>query len=82
MRFYSKQHKYYCGVDLHAKTMYVCIIDQEARIVKQKNIKCHLRIKSAHIREDLSFKSAHLKSCNLKPKMEVTDYGSNSQEVQ
>ncbi len=36
MRFYSKQHKYYCGVDLHAKTMYVCIIDQEARIIKQK----------------------------------------------
>ncbi len=39
MRFYSKQHKHYCGVDLHAKTMYLCIIDQEARIVKQKNIK-------------------------------------------
>jgi hypothetical protein len=39
MRFYSKQHKYYCGVDIHAKTMYVCIIDQEARIIKQKNIK-------------------------------------------
>ncbi len=39
MRFYSKQHKHYCGVDLHAHTMYVCIIDQEARIVKQKNIK-------------------------------------------
>jgi len=39
MRFYSKQHKYYCGVDLHAQTMYVCIIDQQARIVKQKNIK-------------------------------------------
>jgi len=39
MRFYSKQHKHYCGVDLHAKTMYVCIINQEARIVKQKNIK-------------------------------------------
>ena len=39
MRFYSKQHKHYCGVDLHAQTMYVCIIDKEARIVKQKNIK-------------------------------------------
>ncbi len=24
MRFYTKQHKYYCGVDLHAKTM--CIL--------------------------------------------------------
>jgi transposase len=39
MRFYSKLHKYYCGVDIHAKSIYVCIIDQEARIIKQKNIK-------------------------------------------
>jgi transposase len=39
MRFYSKLHKHYCGVDIHAKTIYVCIIDQETRIIKQKNIK-------------------------------------------
>jgi len=38
MRFYVKEHKYYCGVDLHARTMYVCIIDKEGAIVKQKNI--------------------------------------------
>jgi len=38
MKFYVKQHKYYCGVDLHARTMYVCIIDKEGAIVKQKNI--------------------------------------------
>jgi len=38
MKFYVKQHKYYCGIDLHARTMYVCIIDQEGAIVKQKNI--------------------------------------------
>jgi transposase len=28
MRFYTKQHPYYCGIDLHARTMYVCILDQ------------------------------------------------------
>jgi hypothetical protein len=28
MRFYSTQHRYYCGIDLHARTMYVCILDQ------------------------------------------------------
>ncbi len=38
MRFYVSQHKFYCGVDLHAKSMYVCIINQEGTIVKQKNI--------------------------------------------
>ena len=39
MRFYTNQHKYYCGIDLHANTMFVCIIDSEAKIVVHKNIR-------------------------------------------
>jgi transposase len=39
MRFYTKQHKYYCGIDLHTKTMYVCIIDQEGTILVHQNMK-------------------------------------------
>ena len=27
MRFYNQPHEYYCGIDLHVKTMYVCILD-------------------------------------------------------
>ena len=27
MRFYTGQHRYYCGIDLHARTMYLCILD-------------------------------------------------------
>jgi hypothetical protein len=27
MRFYTGQHRFYCGVDLHARTMYLCILD-------------------------------------------------------
>ena len=38
MKFYTKQHKHYCGVDLHARALYVCIIDQKGVIVKHKNI--------------------------------------------
>ena len=26
MRFYTQQHPFYCGIDLHARTMYVCIL--------------------------------------------------------
>ena len=26
MNFYTQQHKHYCGIDLHAKAMYVCIL--------------------------------------------------------
>jgi transposase len=39
MKFYTNQHKFYCGVDLHAKTMYLCILDSEGKIVLHKNIK-------------------------------------------
>jgi hypothetical protein len=32
MRFYNQAHAFYCGVDLHARTMYLCILDQAGRI--------------------------------------------------
>ena len=38
MRFYTKQHPYYCGIDLHTKTMYVCIIDQENNVLVHQDI--------------------------------------------
>jgi hypothetical protein len=38
MRFYQQQHPFYCGVDLHAKTMHVCIVDQEGQIKVHKNL--------------------------------------------
>src|SRR5262249_26035179 len=27
MRFYNQQHRFYCGIDLHARTLAVCILD-------------------------------------------------------
>ncbi len=39
MRFYNQQHKYYCGVDLHARKMYVCILDQSGKTKVHQNIK-------------------------------------------
>ncbi len=38
MRFYTKQHKYYCGIDLHARRMYVCILDQAGEVLVHRNI--------------------------------------------
>ena len=38
MRFYTKQHQFYCGVDLHADAMYVCILNSVGDIVVHKNI--------------------------------------------
>jgi len=39
MNFYKQQHKYYCGIDLHARKMYVCILDQKGKTKVHQNIK-------------------------------------------
>ncbi len=33
MKIYNKQIEYYCGIDLHAKTMYICIQDKNGKVV-------------------------------------------------
>ena len=38
MNFYTQQHKHYCGIDLHARAMYVCILDQSGMILVHKNL--------------------------------------------
>jgi transposase len=38
MRFYTQQHRFYCGIDLHARLLAVCIVDQAGNIVLQKQI--------------------------------------------
>src|SRR5215471_3657210 len=38
MRFYTKQHPFYCGIDLHARTMYVCILSQDGEVVLHRNM--------------------------------------------
>ena len=39
MQFYTKQHQTYCGIDLHARTMYVCILNQAGDILVHQNMK-------------------------------------------
>ena len=37
MRFYTRQHRHYCGIDLHARSLYLCILDQAGtKLVHQK----------------------------------------------
>jgi len=38
MRFYSQQHRFYCGIDLHARTMHVCVLDQAGSVIFDKNL--------------------------------------------
>ena len=39
MRFYTKTHQHYCGIDLHAKTMYVCILNAAGETLVHRNIR-------------------------------------------
>jgi transposase len=39
MRFYTRSHQHYCGIDLHARSMYLCILDAEGRILLHRNFK-------------------------------------------
>src|SRR5262249_37282833 len=39
MRCYTTQHPFYCGIDLHARSMYVCILDQSGEVLVHRNMK-------------------------------------------
>jgi hypothetical protein len=38
MRFYTKPHKFSCGIDLHARAMYLWIVNQGGESVLHRNM--------------------------------------------
>ena len=38
MRFYNTQHPFYCGIDLHARAMYVCILNQAGETLLHRHM--------------------------------------------
>ena len=38
MGFYKQQHEFYGGVDLQAKTMHLCLVDQVGEILLPQNL--------------------------------------------
>jgi hypothetical protein len=38
MNFYNNMHPYYCGIDLHARLLYVCILDDKGDTCLHKEI--------------------------------------------
>jgi transposase len=38
MRFYTRQHRFSCGIDLHARSMHLCILDQAGNVVFDRNL--------------------------------------------
>ncbi len=38
MRFYITEHRFYCGVDLQARSMYLCILSNTGEVVLHRNL--------------------------------------------
>jgi transposase len=38
MRFYEQQHRFYAGIDLHTRTLHVCILDAQGGVVFDRNL--------------------------------------------
>jgi len=36
MKFYTKQHQYSCGIDLHARSMYLCVLNAKNKVLLHK----------------------------------------------
>jgi transposase len=38
MRYYTQPHRFYAGIDLHARTLHLCVLDQQGTVVCDKNL--------------------------------------------
>jgi hypothetical protein len=55
MQFYTTQHNAYGGIDLHARSLYVCILNQAGEILLHQNMKAS---PEAFLRSITSYRAA------------------------
>ena len=56
MHFYEKHHQFYCGVDLHARSMYLCTQDEHGTVLFHRKMPTNreaFEIAVTKYREDL-----------------------------
>jgi transposase len=41
MRFYNGTHQHWCGIDLHARAMYLCILDAQGQVLLHQNLRAN-----------------------------------------
>ena len=39
MKYYSTRTEYNCGIDLHSRQMYICLMDKEGKILVHRNVR-------------------------------------------
>jgi hypothetical protein len=52
MRLYTRTHRHYCGIDLHARTMFVCVLNQEGEVLLHRNLHATPKPFSLHTHDD------------------------------
>lgn len=40
MRLYARAHEFTCGIDLHRRTMYLCVLDRDGAVVLHRKLPC------------------------------------------
>lgn len=53
MRYAQINSRYYCGIDLHSRTMYVCVMDPSGQILFHRNMKNDFAIFKKHVKSFL-----------------------------
>jgi hypothetical protein len=38
VRFYTTRHRHTCGIDLHARTLYICILDRDGQALDHRKL--------------------------------------------
>ena len=39
MKFYNAQKQFYCGIDLHARNIYICVMNKDRKVLVHRNLK-------------------------------------------
>lgn len=67
MRLYTQQHRHYCGIDLHARSLYICILDRSGKTLVHQKLACDrdelLRVLKPYRPPEFSCKAAGLEPC-------------------
>ena len=53
MHYAQINSRYYCGIDLHSRTMYVCVMDPSGHVLFHRNMKNDFAIFKQHVKSFL-----------------------------
>ena len=64
MRFYNQRHKFYCGIDLYARKIYVCILDAPGNTKLLRNLEPTLHCRLMPTSHTLKMSSSASNACS------------------